>query len=106
MQITAPRSDTSAAEYICAQAWRAPADRMAAHSADRRRTARRRIPVRAATVQVGLCSWSVNFLPCAVGSDIGECPLQPDIQLVARMTVIGDYVFRGRSQKNLSAALR
>src|SRR5262245_32284259 len=51
-------------------------------------------------------SWSVYFLPCAVRSDIGECPLQPDIHLVARMTVIGDYIFRRRSQENLSAALR
>jgi hypothetical protein len=43
--------------------------------------------------------------PCTVGGDIGECPLQPDIHLVARMTMIRDDIFWRRSQEDFASTL-
>ena len=45
-------------------------------------------------------------LPRAVGGDIGERPLQPDIDLVTRVAVIWDDIPWRCSLENLAAAFR
>ena len=55
--------------------------------------------------QADVCG-GAHPLPCAVGGNIGECPFQPDIYLVACMAVIWDDVLGRCSQENLAAALR
>ena len=54
--------------------------------------------------QADVCG-GVHPLPRAVCGDIGECPFQPDIYLVACMAVIWDGLGRC-SQENLATALR
>ena len=43
----------------------------------------------------------IHLLARSVGRDVGERTLQPDIQFIARMTVVGDNVSGGRPQQNL-----
>jgi hypothetical protein len=42
--------------------------------------------------------WRVHLLPRAIRCDVGERPLELDVQLIAGMAVIGHHVFGGRSQ--------